>query len=317
MKVLYVGGYGRSGSTLIGRVLGEPPDAVCVGETRYVWSRGLLNNVECGCGQPFLSCPFWCAVGDEAFGGWSQIDAKRLTEIDRVANLPRALPFYWAPRLRPGLSDMFKDYAVHLAALYTAISRVSGAKIIIETSKDPTFACLLMRIPDCDVRIVHLVRDSRAVAYSWTRRKRLSSPIGEQQFMGQFTVTKTASVWMLWNAAFHALSAEHSPYLRLTYESFVANPRARVQELSAFANETLVLPESQLTDTDVKLGSHHLFSGNPMRTSAGWVPIRPDNEWQTRLTTAQFAKTTAITWPLLRLYGYPIVPAARSASVPR
>lgn len=314
VKILYVGGYSRSGSTLVGRVLGEPPDTVCVGETRHVWSRGLIDNVECGCGVPFRSCPFWSAVGEEAFGGWNRIDAEQLTKADRVTNLFLALPFYWAPWLRPGLSDTITEYVSRLAALYAAIARVSGAKMIIEISKDPTFACLLMRMPRSDVRIVHLVRDSRAVAYSWTRRRQLLSPIAGQHFMPQFSLTDTATKWLAWNAAFHALSAGRSPYLKLTYEGFVADPRGVLRKLSAFADEALVLSDSQLTDTEVKLGGHHIFSGNPMRTTTGWLPVRLDNEWQTQLSTAQFAKVTAITWPLLRLYRYPIVPAARSAA---
>jgi hypothetical protein len=132
--------------------------------------------------------------------------------------------------------------------------------------------------------------------------------------MGQFNPTKTAAMWMIWNAAFHALSAGRVPYLRLTYESFVADPRRALQELTAFSDEALVLSDTQLTDTEVKLGSHHIFSGNPMRTTTGWLPILPDSEWQTQLATAEFAKITAITWPLLRLYGYPTVPAKRRAA---
>jgi hypothetical protein len=313
-KILYLGGYGRSGSTLLGRVLGEPAGAVCVGETRYVWSRGLLHNVDCGCGAPFRSCPFWSAVGDEAFGGWERIDAERLAEVDRVMNLLARLPLYLAPRLRPSLRAAIDDYTARLAALYAAISSVSGADTIIETSKDPTFAYLLARIPQSDVRIVHLVRDSRAVAYSYTRKRRLPSPIGEQQFMPQFSPSDTAVRWSLWNTGFHMLRAAHFPYLRLTYESFVADPRGVLSELSAFADKPLLPPDSQVTDTEVRLGDHHIFSGNPMRATTGWLPIRLDSEWQTALSTAQLAKVTAITWPLQRLYGYPIVRKTRSAA---
>src|ERR1700683_2101630 len=181
VKILYIGGYGRSGSTLLGRILGESPRAMCVGETRYVWSRGLIDNVACGCWQPFRSCPFWCAggevpfvyaVGEEAFGGWDHVTAEQYTEIDRVTNLMAALPFYLAPRLRPRLRDAINEYVRSLTSLYGAISRVSEGKTIVEISKDPTFASLLMRMQGPDVRILHLVRDSRAVAYSWPRKRR-------------------------------------------------------------------------------------------------------------------------------------------------
>jgi hypothetical protein len=94
--------------------------------------------------------PFWSAVGDEAFGGWDRVDAERLTEVDRVTNLPGALPFYRLSAVRPGLRNAIDDYSGRLAALYAAISRVSGAKAVVEMSRDPTFASLLMRTPGCD-----------------------------------------------------------------------------------------------------------------------------------------------------------------------
>jgi hypothetical protein len=65
-----------------------------------------------------------------------------------------------------------------------------------------------------------------------------------------------------------------------------------------------------LTDSEVKLGEHHIFSGNPMRSSFGWTRLSADTEWQSQMPLAQFAKVTAITLPLLRLYGYPLLPAA-------
>jgi hypothetical protein len=306
VKLLYLGGYSRSGSTLLGRVLGESPDTVCVGETRFLWSRGLLDNVDCGCGEPFRSCPFWRAVGLDAFGGWDRVDARRLAEVDRVTNLLSALPAYGVPRLRAGVGSMISDYAAQLARLYGAIARVSGAGTIIEMSKHPTFACLLMRTPGCDVRILHLVRDSRAVAYSWTRQRKLSSPIDGQHFMPRFGVGDTAAKWLAWNMVFHALSAGQTPYLRLTYESFVEDPRAALERISACADQPLLPGVETLSGREVRLGEHHMFSGNPMRERTGWTPIRLDSEWQRRLSRAQLATVTAITWPLLGLYGYPL-----------
>jgi Sulfotransferase family len=310
-KVLYVGAFARSGSTLVGRVLGEAPDAMCVGETRYLWSRGLLNNVQCGCGRSFRSCSFWDAVGREAFGGWDRVDAEWLAEVDHTTNGPRTLPLHWIPSLCPDFTSRVKEYVSHLTRLYAAIARVSGATTIIDTSKDPNFASLLTYMPSSDVRIIHLVRDSRAVAYSWTRNKQLSSPIGDQKFMERFKPLDTAPRWLAWNAAFHIFAARRAPYMRVSYESFVETPRDILCRFSLFADESLVLSTSQLTDKKVKLGRHHIFSGNPMSDRTGWLEIGLDDEWQTMLPTRQFAQVTAITLPLLRLYGYPIVPAAR------
>src|SRR5438105_15565281 len=63
--VLFIGGEGRSGSTLLDRMLGQLPGFFSTGELREVWNRGLIENLDCGCGLSFRSCSFWTAVGDE------------------------------------------------------------------------------------------------------------------------------------------------------------------------------------------------------------------------------------------------------------
>jgi hypothetical protein len=310
-KVLFVGGFGRSGSTLIGRVLGEAPDAVCVGEARYVWSRGLLHNVQCGCGQPFRSCSFWQAVGDEAYGGWDNVDPQYLANLDDDILMLRTLPFHWVPSLKSGFAAAIEEYSCEVKRLYRAIAAVTGAKVIVDTSKDPNFALMLARMPEFDLRIVHLVRDSRAVAYSWTRNKRMPSPIGDQKFLERFAPTFIAPRWLIWNVALRALSLRNPHYTRIKYEDFVAAPRPVLEQLSDYAQEQLVLGSDLLTEGRVKLGAHHMFSGNPMRANVGWLDISLDDEWQSKMPGSQIAEVTAITWPQLWRYGYRMLPGRR------
>ena len=46
VRVLYIGGWGRSGSTLLDRVLGQVPGVVSLGEVRELWQRGWAENLE-------------------------------------------------------------------------------------------------------------------------------------------------------------------------------------------------------------------------------------------------------------------------------
>ncbi len=303
MRIVYVGSYGRSGSTLLGRALAEAPSAICIGETRYLWSRGLLDNVECGCGVRFRSCPFWSSVGAQAFGGWSEVDARRLAEIDRLTNLLRTLPFYWTPGLRKRRQRTIEEYATYLSSLYAAIAEVSGAQTVVEISKDPTFACLLAMMPGHDVRVIHLVRDPRAVAHSWMRRRREPSPIAGRDFMPQFHPAETATKWLAWNAGLRLLSSAGLPYVKVLYEDFLAEPEAILAALADFAGE-LPQPRAWLRGDQVRLGDHHMFSGNPMRTSSGWITLRVDDQWRGEMARSDYAAVSAITWPMLRAYGY-------------
>ena len=65
IKIVYITGYGRSGGTLIGRLLGDTKNAFFIGELRNFWKYGILKNHDCSCGQKFDMCDFWKQVADE------------------------------------------------------------------------------------------------------------------------------------------------------------------------------------------------------------------------------------------------------------
>ena len=54
--VLYIAGWGRSGSTIMGNILGQLPGFAHVGELSNVWSRGVIEDSLCGCGARFSEC---------------------------------------------------------------------------------------------------------------------------------------------------------------------------------------------------------------------------------------------------------------------
>jgi hypothetical protein len=307
-KILLVTGFSRNGSTLIGRILAEAEGAVCIGETQYIWRRGLVHGVECGCGLSFRACPFWSAVGEQSFGGWDAVDVEMLARWEAQLNRFRFLPFHLVPHLWPKFSEAIEGYLSHMESVYDAVLKVSGSSLVVETSKDPCFASMLNRIsgPRFDVRMVHLVRDSRAVAYSWTRKKKLPNPIGTQDSMSRFRPTVTAAKWDCWNVATQAFPYLGARYMRLFYENFVAEPKLSLEALTTFAEHDFRLPAEILDEDEVLLGEHHIFSGNPMRASFGRIPIRLDDEWRAKLPGSAFKKVTLITWPLLSSYGYPI-----------
>ena len=58
VNIAYVGGWGRSGSTLLTRMLAEVPGFTAVGELRDVFLRGIIQDRVCGCGTAVgTSCP--------------------------------------------------------------------------------------------------------------------------------------------------------------------------------------------------------------------------------------------------------------------
>ena len=135
-----------------------------------MWQRGVRDGERCGCGQPFPECPFWQQVGEAAFGGWDQVDVDRMARL-RAARWtgPGSCPSSaWTP-LRRRLQPALDEYVAYYRRTYAAIAEVSGSRVVIDSSKHASLAFCLRGRPDLDLRVVHVVRDSRAVAYSWSR----------------------------------------------------------------------------------------------------------------------------------------------------
>lgn len=300
-KVLFIGGYGRSGSTLLDRVLGSTEGLFSAGEIRHVFREGYVENRLCGCGEPFRECPFWREVTALAYGPIERFDAARLLavkeRVDRYWRIPQIASGRAGARRRVELAL----YGSRLRALYEAIGAVSGATAVVDSSKDVSHGYVLGSLPQpVDLRVLHLIRDSRAVAHSWQRKK--FNP-GSGEDMERYGLLRTSAEWV----AINSLTALHRrlgrPYLRLRYEDFVADPRrsvAAVLDLLGEGGRGVPVSESG----EIELRPSHTVAGNPMRFSSGPTAIRGDQEWRRRMPRPSRGVVTTLTLPVLAAHGF-------------
>jgi len=313
VTVLAIGGWGRCGSTLLDMLLGEIDGFVSAGEVREIWLRGCVENRPCGCGLPFDSCPFWTQVGKEAFGGWHRLDLQALLTTrygwDRAWRFPQLARRHGAA----SRSDEVARYVDALGRLVRAVAAVSGARVVVDSSKLATHVLLLTRAADLDVRLVHLVRDSRGVAYSNQKRVLKLVTSGEPTLLPRYGSVSTALRYDLYNGLQHLLARRPDvPFLRYRYEDVVTGPAPALRRLAGFCG----LPEPDLdflTDGAAELGENHLVDGNPVRFHHGEVRLRPDLAWQTALAPSRARTVTALTLPLLRSYDYRLTRPRTSA----
>jgi hypothetical protein len=306
IRLLYIAGWSRSGSTILGNLLAECNGIIHAGELSYLWERGVSKDWLCGCGEPFSRCETWQAIVARAHRGRTPPSPQRMVDLHRrfarTRNLVSVLPGLGREAPSPDL----EDYLSELECLYRAVQEVTSARILIDSSKSPAYALQLSRIPSIDLAVLHLVRDPRGTAFSWMKKK--YDPLQGRNMMRNGLI-KNGVYWTLWNAAIEAMFQEKIPqkYLRMKYESFAENPRSTIQHTLKILG--IDYPVSLFSsDSQASISVHHTVSGNPIRSQSGTIPIRKDKEWTERMSFAHVALTTSLTWPLLMRYGYPILP---------
>lgn len=199
----------------------------------------------------------------------------------------------------------FRKYASVLSNLYRGIANISGKSVIVDSSKVPMHGFILSRVADLDVYFIHLVRDSRAVAFSMGRKKQMPIGSGKTTLMANKTSIRSAIDWNLQNMSLRMLRVPANRRLMIRYEDLAGDPRSELLKVLRWLGE----PEEHarfLSDTSIEFGTNHTVSGNPMRFTTGTTEIRRDMEWRTSKHLSR-RLVTALTWPLLLAFGYPVL----------
>lgn len=299
MQVIYVLGRGRSGSTIVGKVLGAPEGWFSAGEVRVLWEPVLVHDSPCACGEPVSGCPVWSQVlarVDDLNPGRM---ARLQREVVRESRLPRLL--------RGGPWPALYAYRDAMARVYTAIAEVTGCETIVDTSKRPSYAMVVHEMPGIETYFLHLVRDPRACAYSWRSRRYTGAAGTEVRTPGALDATLR---WDLLNIGSEAVMHHAGPErtLRLRYEDFASSPREAVRAVAELAGAPSV-DSAFLDERTVRVPESHAIAGNPSRHGSGPITIRPDGEWRAQQSSVDRWLASATALPLLRRYGYPIRPA--------
>lgn len=307
-RVLYVTGWCRSGTTLVGNLLNELDGVVHVGELHYLWRNGVLGdgtNSTCGCDTPVVDCPLWRKVLDRVGGPDPSATARLWVDAqDHLVRTRRTVR-----RLAEGAAPprAVRELADRMTDLYAAIAEASGARIIVDSSKFPAEAALVAGAAGVDARILHMVRDPRATANSWLRPKAYIPAMGP---------ARSTLYWTGFNAASELVRRRYrDASALLRHEDFVHDPRAGIAAILRLVG--LDAPPPVDAQGRAVLGVNHTVTGNPDRLARGLMRVRGDDRWQRDLPARANATATALALPLLGRYGYPLRrPAAAGGSAP-
>jgi hypothetical protein len=258
----------------------------------------------CGCGSSFSSCPTWTRVGELAFGGWSEQVLERIRTAHHAAARQRHLPGLLRTRRPPSgaLASLREDYA----AIYRAVAEVTGARVVVDASKGPALGQAVAGAPGVDLRMLNIVRDPRAVAWSWQREVARPHDVSGTDQMWRIPAHRAAAQWSGLQVEMEVVARlGRHPSARMRYEDFVADPVSTVVAATSSLGVPVRAAELPvLDDGSIELAPSHGLSGNPSRFRSGTTRLRRDEAWVTEMSAGARAVVTGLSLPLLYAYDY-------------
>lgn len=296
VKVIYIAGYGRSGTTLLDIALGERPGVMGAGEVatlaRHVWE----NDEYCACGTSVRTCPLWAdIIADWRHGEHEAMLAEYRRGQQRTESI--VAPGRWVERLGG------RDHARRTAKLLRAIAARSGRPIIVDSSKLPGRGFALAALRGVDLHVVHVVRDGRAVAWSMMKPHARQIERGVQRELRPKPLLYTALRWTVVNLATELLCRQvgSARSLRIRYEDFVADPDAALDRIVALVGEPGASTASNRGART--LSPQHQVAGSRHRMLPT-ITIRRDDGWRSEMPPLLQRIFSAAFAPVLLHYGY-------------
>ena len=267
---IYILGYGRSGSTLLEGLLAEKSGRTAIGESCYLYSRGISLDPLCSCGSRTRECSFWSEIIQHQGRNFSDEEIVELADLRERYESTQRLVLNMIARLFKGSG--VRLYGDAISKLY---SHLRERKInYIDSSKMPGRVIWMPRKIRADTDFILLLRDPRGVAYSNTKLKKIVG-LETDSYMPTFSVTRSFiahilnTLMCLFVTKIYNLSCKF-----ILYEDFVRNPE-------------MVIAQYKKSERDGNFSSEcHSFSGNPSRFKEQ-KEIKLDDEWVRRLPKRQ------------------------------
>ena len=295
--IVYITGYGRSGSTLLETLISQSRDVFGAGEITWLFRYFRTGEMKCSCGSRLDECEFWNDIVD------------RVLRKTTCESLEEAASLTLRNEKMIHIGSQSDEYSMLWRRTFQEIRQKSGCRIIIDSSKTSRLAFdrlpLLAKAFGPSIKVIHMVRDPRAVMWSVQRGSNRLMAQGRTAVKLPGGRLRGLAGWMLSNALAERAMHLHPELqvLRIRYEDLVAQPTATLRRLSTFLGKNIVLPETQ-PPSSARIPAAHSVAGNRMRAS-GSLRLKADNAWRQNLTP--LSRLISISaWPQMRKYGYPV-----------
>jgi len=261
INLIYIGGCGHSGSTLLDLILGSHSKIMSAGELNG-FNHFKLRENPCSCGKIIINCNFWDSALSSFLG---KIKSKNYVSTN-ISYLSFRHLFKWSNVYYPHPKNKEK-YLKYNKYLFQSILKASNKSIVVDSSKIPTRALYLYKSGLFNMKLIYLVRNGKAFIHSFHKK-------GEPNY-------KAATYWTLRNYRMRKIIKEKmnpKDVLQVHYEHLASNPEKEIRRITKFIGIDF---EKEMLNFRER--EHHIIGGNPMKNRED-PEIKLDEKWKEKLS---------------------------------
>ncbi len=251
MKVIYIIGAGRSGSTILEVALGNSENIFDAGELVRFFKLG---------GKPHGFSPesdnykFWLNIGENFK---SRINQKNISDLSDLTISIEYHSGFFKNLFHVRSKKKVKEYKSIVNSFFEVLSENIEEPIILDGSKYPGRALALYRSLDWPVYFIYMKRNPKGVVQSF----------------GQKNVEQPSKSFLMANLYYFAVNflativkwiVPKSRFMSVKYENFIKTPEEEITKIQKKFNIDLSKSINLIrNDKPLKVG--HLFDGNRIR----------------------------------------------------
>jgi hypothetical protein len=311
--IIFIASDLRSGSTLLDRLLSNHPQIITVGELSNldcylnlsIKGPGTNRDWKCRCGMRLTECPFWSKI----IATYNFDSERKLSDLEtfvpvqrkRLSVVPLSLlSLFISGKLKRKICHRIFSNPEHIKIgnncfrVFDGIHNELHKNIFIDSSKRPEqlFALKTAVPDDYQLKVIHLVRDGRAVTYSAIKR---NIEVGRRN-----TFLKILLNWMLTNIMIHNLKSmfKENEFIRIHYEDLCMNTEEVLKTLCHTFEIQFDGAMIQITEDE-----KHNIGGTPRQFDKN-TKIRLDERWKTGMPIRQKSLFIVIAGIFNKYLGY-------------
>ncbi len=260
MKIIYLMGTGRSGTTLVTTLLGNGDKVIALGEMHQFLDY-IIDQKPCSCGAKLEDCEFWGKIIASLQLKYSNEQLMAFREYsNRIESHGRILKSLF--KSDSSYAEFHRDVFDQIAAVYGDVNYIDSSKYISRGVQ-------LSKAFGSDLKLVYMVRDVRGLINSF--KKNVQTPKSAFSSIVYYNLINSFGVLT------QLLLGKKRVY-RFKYEDLIAKPDETLTNLGVFLNIDLTHVKNTLRQGD-SFTMPHIVAGNRMR-SEQHVTLKPDLAWK-------------------------------------